>query len=164
MICGCVIRTPPSPAPQRCVACRMSKEIIDTTHDSDRDDHSSASDADQPTHTPESPQASSSKRKKKKKSKASRIIDSLRGNEIPDDHAVTVDQSPRVASQEAEAVMQVLNQLKLMDALKGKASVTGRGKNPLGEHKVSSSTRFHLLFARNPPLQVLGHATRPSIG
>ena len=37
---------------------------------------------------------------------------------------------------EAEAVLQAWNQLKLVDALKGKSSTASRrGKQPLGEHK-----------------------------
>lgn len=118
------------------------QEIIDTTHESDREDHSSGSEPEHPGHKgnpPEAPQASSSKRKKKKKSKATRILDSLRGNEIPHsvvDDVVKAEKGATVASPDAEVVRQALNQLKLMDALKGKTSITGRGKNTLGEHKV----------------------------
>jgi glycylpeptide N-tetradecanoyltransferase len=147
------------------------QEIIDTTQDSDREDHSSGSEAEHPGHIDNSrdaPQASSSKRTKKKKSKAGRILDSLRGNEIPQsivDHAVPAGQGHGIASPDAEAVMQALNHLKLMDAIKGKSSITGRGKNPFGEHKVSSLTSPHLIFiACNYPFQVLGDAARPSIG
>lgn len=146
------------------------QEIIDTTHESDQEGHSSASEAEHPGHadnSPNAPQASSSKRKKKK-SKAGRILDSLRGNEIPHsivEQVVADDQIDGVASADAEAVMQALNRLKIMDAIKGKSTSTGRGKNTLGEHKVSSPTCSHLIFiARNHPFQVLGDATRPSIG
>ncbi|KAH0827058.1 N-myristoyl transferase [Lanmaoa asiatica] len=117
------------------------QEIIDTTHESDREDHSSGSEAEHPGHkdnAPQASQASSSKRKKKKKSKATRSVDSLRGNEIPGslvDHVVKAEQATGVASSDVEAVRQALNHLRLMDALKGKTSITGRGKNILGEHK-----------------------------
>ncbi|KAI9570484.1 N-myristoyl transferase [Boletus coccyginus] len=117
------------------------QEIIDTTHESDREGHSSASEAEHTGHidnSPNAPQASSSKRKKKKKSKAGRILDSLRGNEIPHsivEQVVADDQIAGVASADAEAVMQALNQLKIMDAIKGKSTSTGRGKHTLGEHK-----------------------------
>lgn len=139
------------------------QEIIDTTHESDREDHSSGSEAEHSGHidnSPDAPQASSSKRKKKKKSKAGRIIDSLRGNEILD-HVVPAGQGEGIASSDAEVVMQAL---KLMDAIKGKSSITGRGKNPLGEHKVSSLTCPLIFIARNYPFQVLGDAARPSTG
>lgn len=140
------------------IAFRMShtnpiQEIIDTTHESDREDHSSGSEAEHHGHkddSPEAPQASSSKRKKKKKSKATRILDSLHGNEIPHsavDHAVKAEQSAGVASADAEAVRQALNHFKLMDALKGKTSIAGRGKGTLGEHKVALSTCFRLQCA-----------------
>ncbi|KAG8217840.1 N-myristoyl transferase [Butyriboletus roseoflavus] len=118
------------------------QEIIDTTHESDREDHSSGSEPEHPGHKDnslEAPQASSSKRKKKKKSRATRILDSLRGNEISqsvvDDVVKAVEAGSDIASPDAEAVRQALNHLKLMDALKGKTGITGRGKNTLGEHK-----------------------------
>lgn len=147
------------------------QEIINATHESDREDHSSGSEAEHPGHkdsSPEAPQASSSKRKRKKKSKATRILDSLHGNETLQsvvDHVVKAEQGAGVASPDAEAVMQALNHLKLMDALKGKTSITGRGKNTLGEHKVASLTCSHFSFiVCNHPFQVLGNATRPSTG
>ncbi|KAN0076956.1 Acyl-CoA N-acyltransferase [Tylopilus felleus] len=111
-----------------------TQEIIDTTHDSDHEDHSSGSEPEHQGHatnTPDAPQASSSKRKKKK-SKATKVLDSLRGNK---NAPVTAEQGPGVASPPAEAILQALNQLNLMDALKGKSSVAGRGKNAVGEHK-----------------------------
>lgn len=114
-----------------------TQEIIDTTHDSDHEDHSSGSEPEHQGHatnTPDAPQASSSKRKKKK-SKATKVLDSLRGNK---NAPVTAEQGAGVASPSAEAILQALNQLNLMDALKGKSSVAGRGKNAVGEHKVSS--------------------------
>lgn len=120
------------------------QEIIDTTQENDREDHSSGSEAEHPGHSPDASQASSSKRKKKKKSKAARILDSL--NEIPHslvNHVVSerkAEQDGGVASPDAEAVRQALNNLKLMDALKAKTSVTEHGKNTLGEHKVWTHT------------------------
>lgn len=131
------------------------QEIIDTTQESDREDHSSGSEAEHPGHidnSPDAPQASSSKRKKKRKSKAGRILDSLRGNEIPHSIVDQVVPAEQGAGPDAEAVMQALNHLKLMDAIKGKSSITGRGKGTLGEHKVSLPTCLHLIFnTRNYP-------------
>ena len=61
------------------------------------------------------------------------------------DHPVAAEGGSGTALTEAEAVLQALNQLKLVDALKGKSSTAGRGKQPLGEHKVSSPTCSHFI-------------------
>ncbi|KAG6376461.1 N-myristoyl transferase [Boletus reticuloceps] len=117
------------------------QQVIDTTHDSGREDRSSGSEPEHPTHvdnSPDAPQASSSKRKKKKKSKVGRALDLLRGNAAPHpivDHAVTAGQGDGVPPPATEAILQALNQLRLVDALKGKSSETGRAKHALGEHK-----------------------------
>ena len=147
------------------------QEIIDTTQESDREGHSSVSEAEHSGHLPDAPQASSSKHKKKKKSKAARSLDSVRGNEIQlslADHVVSggqTEQGGGVVSPDAEAVMQALNHLKLMDALKGKTSITARGKNTLGEHKVWGHACPHsIIIPYDHASQVLGNSTRPSIG
>lgn len=105
------------------------QEIIDTTQGSEREGYSSGSEAEHRGNSPDAPQPSSSKRKKKKKSKIPQsVVDNVIQESKEQDGGVASE------SREAEAVMQALNHLKLMDSLKGKVSTTG--KNTLGEHKV----------------------------
>ncbi|KAG9318813.1 acyl-CoA N-acyltransferase [Chiua virens] len=151
---------------------RRRGEIIDTTQDTDHENNSSGSEAEHTgrmDNSQDAPQASSSKRKRKKKSKAAKILDSLRGNEIPQsivDHVVSeskaAEQGSGMRLADAEAVRQALDHLKLMDAIKGKMSITGRSKNALGEHKVWSypSSLFHAImgskFWATQPVPQLG--------
>ncbi|KAG6331651.1 hypothetical protein ID866_7435 [Astraeus odoratus] len=109
---------------------------VEATRDSDPEDNSSASEADQ-----HHAQASSSKRKNKKRSKVSKALNTLRGNEIPQSvvnhvvEQVKAEQGSHSPAADPEAVRAALEQLKIMDVLKGKAGVAGRGKKAMGEHK-----------------------------
>jgi hypothetical protein len=124
------------------------RKIIDTTQASEPEDRS-------PTPEPEldhthddgaasdKPQASSSKSKKKKKSKAAQVLDAVRGkNEIPQElvshvvDRVVAEHGPNTAVSDEDNIRQVLEQMKIMDVIKGKSGVSGRGKKAMGEHKV----------------------------
>lgn len=89
----------------------------------------------------EESQPSSSKRQHKKRSKVSKVLNTLRGNEIPQSivnhvvEQVKVDQGSASPAADPDAVRAALEQLKIMDVLKGKAGVAGRGKKAMGEHK-----------------------------
>ncbi|KAG6866998.1 hypothetical protein C0991_003914 [Blastosporella zonata] len=89
-----------------------------------------------------SPSASTSQKKKKKKSKASKALGALRGNsEIPQklvDHVLDqVKAEGAVGSSDANQknVREVLEKLKIMDVVKGKAGIGGINKKDMGEHK-----------------------------
>jgi glycylpeptide N-tetradecanoyltransferase len=123
-----------------------NQDTRDTAQEGDQEDNFSGSDhgrADGDA-TPKAPQASSSKRKKKK-SKVAKVLNTLRGNEIPQtlvDQVVeeaTAEQGANAPAIDAETVRQALEQMKVMDVLKGKAGVAGREKKSMGEHKVRSS-------------------------
>ncbi|TFK42493.1 N-myristoyl transferase [Crucibulum laeve] len=116
-----------------------AEEVIDSTleepseSESDRDDLDSAG-APIPS--------TSQKKKKKKKSKAARALNALRGNsDIPQelvDHVLEkVRAEGAVGSDEAtqENVRQALEELKIMDVVKGKAGIGGLNKKDIGEHK-----------------------------
>lgn len=115
-----------------------SKETVDTTleeehpSDSEGDDHE-----DQPEIENQPSTSTSQKKKKKKKSK------SKRKDAIPDEVVEAV--MDRVKNDEsvtshmevnAENIRQVLQQLKIMDVVKGKAGPGGLNKKDIGEHKV----------------------------
>jgi len=91
---------------------------------------------------PEASQASSSKRKNKKRSKISKALNALRGNEIPQSivnhvaEQVKAEQGTDSTPADPESIRMALEQLKIMDVLKGKTGVGGRGKKAMGEHKV----------------------------
>ncbi|KIJ16792.1 hypothetical protein PAXINDRAFT_131704 [Paxillus involutus ATCC 200175] len=119
-----------------------NQDTRDTAQEGDQEDNFSGSDhgrADGDA-TPKAPQASSSKRKKKK-SKVAKVLNTLRGNEIPQtlvDQVVeeaTAEQGANAPAIDAETVRQALEQMKVMDVLKGKAGVAGREKKSMGEHK-----------------------------
>ncbi|KAJ8598041.1 N-myristoyl transferase [Rhizopogon salebrosus TDB-379] len=136
------------------------RKIIDTTQASDPEDRS-------PTPEPEldhthddgaasdKPQASSSKSKKKKKSKAAQVLNAVRGkNEIPQElvshvvDRVVAEHGPNTAVSDEDNIRQVLEQMKIMDVIKGKSGVSGRGKKAMGEHK----------FWQTQPVPQLGEA------
>ncbi|KAG5653839.1 hypothetical protein H0H81_010112 [Sphagnurus paluster] len=89
-----------------------------------------------------SPSTSTHKKKKKKKSKVSKVLSALRGNtEIPQEFVDQVLDKVKadgaVGSGEAnqENVREALEQLKIMDVVKGKAGIGGINKKDMGEHK-----------------------------
>lgn len=99
----------------------------------------------------EQPQASSSsapapgggKKKKKKKSKISKLLQP--GGEIPQqlvNHVVNEVQAKHGAGTEGTdeaSVRALLEQLKIIDVLKGKSGLGGKNRKDMGEHKVSVS-------------------------
>ena len=100
----------------------------------------------------EQPQASSSsapapggskKKKNKKKSKISKLLQP--GGEIPQqlvDHVVNEVQAKHGAGTEGTdeaSVKALLEQLKIMDVMKGKSGLGGKNRKDMGEHKVSVS-------------------------
>lgn len=138
------------------------QEIIDTTQASEPEDQSSTlePDVDVDHHVQDAdvasdkPQASSSKSKKKKKSKAAKVLDAVRGkNEIPQElishvvDRVVAEHGPNTEVSNEDNIRQALEQMKIMDVIKGKSGVSGRGKKAMGEHKVcmiySSSSPDH---------------------
>lgn len=87
--------------------------------------------------------ASPSTSKKTRRSKVSKALDALRGkSEIPQalvDHVLDKVKAEGTAeSSEAtqQNVREVLEQLKLMDVMQGKAGLGGVNKKDVGEHKV----------------------------
>jgi glycylpeptide N-tetradecanoyltransferase len=99
----------------------------------------------------EQPQASSSsappapggtnKKKKKKKSKVSKLLQP--GGEIPQqlvNHVVNEVQAKHGAGTEGTdeaSVRALLEQLKIIDVMKGKTGLGGKNRKDMGEHKVS---------------------------
>ncbi|KAL4077148.1 acyl-CoA N-acyltransferase [Scleroderma yunnanense] len=119
---------------------------VDATQDGNPEDNSSGSDAERQETgdqdvAPEASQASSSKRKNKKRSKVSKVLNAMRGNEIPQSivnhvaQQVKAEQGKSSAAADPESIRMALEQLKIMDVLKGKTGVGGRGKKAMGEHK-----------------------------
>ncbi|KAF5347878.1 hypothetical protein D9757_013416 [Collybiopsis confluens] len=124
------------------------EEIIDTTHDSDNQHDSDGEELDdeaQAQPEPSSSTPSSSKKKKKKKSKAARVLNALTGKAIPDALVErvleTVQQQGGEAGEQANAenVRLALEQMKIMDVVKGKAGPGGMNKKDMGEHKFWST-------------------------
>ena len=88
--------------------------------------------------------ASASKKKKKKRSKAAKILASLRPGKdaIPQSLVdkvmarVKEEHGENAPGTDEEQVRRTLEELKIMDVIKGKAGVAGRGKKDMGAHKV----------------------------
>ncbi|KAJ7304546.1 N-myristoyl transferase [Mycena albidolilacea] len=132
------------------------EEIIDTTQE-----HPSDSDS-EVDNTPEVPDAAtpstSSKKKKKKKSKAARALAAIRNkSEIPSElvehvlDAVKADGSVGSADATEENVRQALEQMKIMDVVKGKAGIGGHNKKDMGTHKFWATQPVPQL-GEGPPL------------
>ncbi|KAF8163391.1 N-myristoyl transferase [Crassisporium funariophilum] len=86
--------------------------------------------------------STSQKKKKKKKSKANKMLNALRGkDEIPQDLVDQVLDKVKAEGtnvpQEVNAVSvrEALQQLKIMDVVRGKAGIGGLNKKDMGEHK-----------------------------
>lgn len=117
---------------------KESSEGEERTSGSEEEHHPGRGDEDGVT---EASQPSSSKRQHKKRSKVSKALNKIRGKEIPQsivNHVVEhvkVEQGSDSPAADPDAVRAALEQLKIMDVLKGKAGVAGRGKKAMGEHK-----------------------------
>ncbi|OAX37214.1 N-myristoyl transferase [Rhizopogon vinicolor AM-OR11-026] len=138
------------------------QEIIDTTEAEDQSstlepevdgDHAQDGDAGS-----DKPQASSSKSKKKKKSKAAKVLDAVRGkNEIPQElvshvvDRVVAEHGPNTAASNEDNIRLALEQMKIMDVIKGKSGVSGRGKKAMGEHKFWATQPVPQLGDEVPP-------------
>lgn len=90
--------------------------------------------------------STSNKKKKKKKTKAKKILDALNPkNAVPQAvlekvvERVKEDGAPGSENIDAEDVRQVLQQIKIMDVMKGKAGFAGNNQKDVGEHKVAFS-------------------------
>lgn len=141
------------------------EEIIDTTQDGDEreDDAPSDDDNDQehddatPQDSGSTPQASSQsqskKKKKKAKSKAAKALRALTGggSQIPQelvDHVldqVKEEGAAGSADVTEENVRQVLKEMKIVEAVQGKAGIGGFNKKDMGEHKVRCPAISELL-------------------
>jgi glycylpeptide N-tetradecanoyltransferase len=85
--------------------------------------------------------SSSSKKKKKKRSKVAKILNTLKGNEVPQ---VMVDKVMEKVKEEhgdqpgmdEESIRRLLEQLKINDVLQGKSGLGGKNKKEVGDHKV----------------------------
>ncbi|KAG1905880.1 N-myristoyl transferase [Suillus fuscotomentosus] len=139
------------------------QEIIDTTQGSDPEDKCSTPEpeADHEQDGAITPQASSSKPKKKKKSKAAKVLNAMRGkSEIPQElighvvDRVTAEHGPNTPAANEDDVRQALEQMKIMDVIKGKSGIAGRGKKAMGEHK----------FWATQPVPQLGDEVSPDDG
>ncbi|KAG1832085.1 N-myristoyl transferase [Suillus variegatus] len=139
------------------------QEIIDTTQGSDPEDKCSTPEpeADHEQDGAITPQASSSKPKKKKKSKAAKVLNAMRGkNEIPQElishvvDRVAAEHGPNTPAANEDNVRQALEQMKIMDVIKGKSGIAGRGKKAMGEHK----------FWATQPVPQLGDEVSPDDG
>ncbi|KAG5647247.1 hypothetical protein DXG03_000782 [Asterophora parasitica] len=133
-------------------------DIIDASASSDHEDeHSSGSDNDAPEDVA-SPSTSTQKKKKKKKSKVAKALNALRGKtDIPQELVDRVLDQVKAegAAGSAEAnqvnVREALEQLKIMDVVKGKAGVGGINKKDMGEHKFWATQPVPQL-GEGPPL------------
>ncbi|KAF8212140.1 N-myristoyl transferase [Mycena galopus ATCC 62051] len=129
------------------------EEIIDTTQEHPSD---SGSEGD---HAPDEPEtAAPSKKKKKKKSKAARALAAIRNkSEIPQElvehvlDAVKADGAEGSADANEDNVRQALEQMKIMDVVKGKAGIGGHNKKDMGAHKFWATQPVPQL-GEGPPL------------
>lgn len=120
------------------------REVEDDEVISD-DQHSGddgSEDDNEPTAGPSEPTPSSSKKKKKKRSKVAKMINKLKGNEVPQAvvekvmEGVKKDGNPETQGLDESQVRAILEQLKINDVLQGKAGLGGKNKKDAGDHKV----------------------------
>ncbi|KAJ7046884.1 N-myristoyl transferase [Mycena alexandri] len=132
------------------------EEIIDTTQEnpSDSDSEVDHTLGEQDAAAP----STSQKKKKKKKSKAAKALAAIRGrSEIPQelvDHVLDkVKADGAVGSDEAneDNVRQALEQMKIMDVVKGKAGLGGHNQKDMGAHKFWATQPVPQL-GEGPPL------------
>lgn len=100
---------------------------------------------DEPAGTSSTIGSSAGKKKMKKKSKMSKVLASLKGKSgIPDElvnrvlDKVKAEGGVPEEDLTTENIREVLNQLKIMDVVQGKAGIGGLNKKDMGEHKVGS--------------------------
>lgn len=119
-------------------------EIVDVDGDSESDDPSGEEDA--PANADDAGPSTSTSNKKKKKKKTSKALKALK-NLAPQaklQEAVYGEVMQRVkaaqpdggASLNEAEVRAALDQLKVMDVVRGKSGLGGKGKKDMGEHKV----------------------------
>lgn len=105
--------------------------------------------------TPGAGSSSQSKKKKKKKRKtAAKLLGALNpsNKNLPQPLVDAVMEKMReehgegAAGADEETVRKALEQLKVMDVIKGKAGIGGRGKKDTGGHKVSITRPIYLQF------------------
>ncbi|KZV72932.1 N-myristoyl transferase [Peniophora sp. CONT] len=125
------------------------REVEDDEPLSD-DQHSDddVSSSEEPTAGPSEPTPSasaSSKKKKKKRSKVAKMINKLKGNEVPQAvvekvmEGVKKDGNAEAQNLDESQVRQILEQLKINDVLQGKAGLGGKNKKDAGDHKFWST-------------------------
>ena len=122
------------------------EEVVENVEDGQNDEGDShGEDQEQPQASSSSaPTPSGSKKKKnKKKSKLSKILQP--SGEVPQqlvNHVVKEVQAKHGAGTEGTdeaSVRAILEQLKIIDVLKGKSGLGGKNRKDMGEHKVSLS-------------------------
>lgn len=118
------------------------EEIIDTTEDHDGNDAEDGSEDDVPVD--ETSTVGAGKKKKKKKSKAARALAALTGKpQVPQElvdrvlEQAKADGLPGVRTEDLteETVRLALDELRIVDVVKGKAGLGGINKKDMGEHK-----------------------------
>lgn len=121
----------------------MNAAVIESDHDeSDLEVEGESSNA-----ANQGASTSAGKKKKKKKSKASKILNKLKGNgenpdEVPQEVVDKVMEEIRtqgtLSPEEltAENIRQALQEMKILDVVKGKAGIGGLNPKDMGEHKV----------------------------
>lgn len=109
----------------------------------DHEDSGSDDDVEVQDEAAAEPSTSAPKKKKKKKSKASRVLNALRSKEqIPQEivdtvlNKVQVEHGENVPGVDEATVRATLEQLKIMDVMKGKSGIGGINKKDIGDHKV----------------------------
>ncbi|KAJ7581232.1 N-myristoyl transferase [Mycena floridula] len=130
-------------------------EPVDEQGDDQEDEHGESDDHEDVAAVP-----SSSKKKKKKKSKAAKALSALTGrsNNIPQAlvdrvfDQVKADGASGSEGATEEHVRQVLEEMKIMDVVKGKAGIGGINKKDLGEHKFWATQPVPQL-GEGPPLE-----------
>lgn len=122
------------------------EDIVDTTPDID-DIGSNSGNEDVVDPEEATAPSTSQKKKKKKKSKVSNALNAFRGrSDIPQElvdqvlDKVKAEGSVGSEAANAENVRQALEQIKIMDVVKGKAGIGGLNRKDMGEHKVSNLT------------------------
>jgi glycylpeptide N-tetradecanoyltransferase len=145
-----------------------AEDVIEDAVQDFEDENTSGSESDThdgvPTNQPST--SSASKKKKKKRSKAAKALQALKpGSKIPQALVDEVLEKVRLEQGEAaegvneETVRQALDQMKIMDVLKGKAGIGGKNRKDAGDHKVRPQPRSRTTAGS---LLVLGHATSSS--
>ncbi|KAG7092550.1 hypothetical protein E1B28_008899 [Marasmius oreades] len=135
------------------------EDVVDTTHDSDGPEESEEGvevqeiDADAPS-------SSNKKKKKKKRSKFHKVLDALSGKseEIPQEivdkvlEKVKADGGEGSEHADQATVRQALEQMRIMDVVKGKAGIGGVNAKQMGEHKFWATQPVPQL-GEGPPLE-----------